>query len=54
MISEIMVRKNEEGILGNYQMNYLTEFDLYIDTVLTVYMFCVKIFFYLKADLRRW
>ena len=25
-------------------MNYLTEFDLYIDMVLIVYIFCAKIF----------
>ena len=32
-------KTNLKGILGNYRMNYLKEFDLYIDIVLTVYMF---------------
>ena len=31
-----------EGIFWNYQMNYLTEFDV----VTIVYMFCAKIFFF--------
>ena len=44
MISEIMVRKRiPEGIFGNYQMNYWTEFDLYIDIILIVDIFCVNI-----------
>ena len=30
---------------GNYQMNYIAEFDLYIDIVLIVYMFCANFFF---------
>ena len=30
--------------LGSYQMNRLTEFDLYIDIVSIVQMFCAKIF----------
>ena len=34
-------RKN---LRGNYLMNYL-EFDLYLDIVLIVYMFCAKILF---------
>ena len=42
MISEIMSQKE---ILGNYLMNYLTEFDLNVDIVLIVYMLCSKIFF---------
>ena len=55
MISEIMVR--EEFDFGNYGMNYLREFDLYIDIVLIVYMFYVKIFFFIylsfsKIDVR--
>ena len=46
MISEIMVRKrNKEEILGKYQINYITEFDLYTDIVLIVHMFCAKILF---------
>ena len=32
-----MVRKRiQEGIFGNFRMNYLTEFDLYIDILLIV------------------
>ena len=42
----------QEVIFGNHQMNYLTEFDLYIDIVLRVYMFYATILF-LKADARR-
>ena len=34
-----------ESILGNNQMNYLIEFDLYLDIVLIMYMFCATIFF---------
>ena len=35
-------------------MNYITEFDLYIDIVLIVYMFQAKIFlFFLKEEMRR-
>ena len=32
-------------LLGNYWLNYLTEFNLYINIVLIVIMICVKIFF---------
>ena len=32
-------------------MNYFTEFDLFIDIILIVYIFCVKVLF-LKVDLR--
>ena len=53
MILKIMVRKRIlEGILGNCRMNYLTEFDLYIDIVLIVYMFCTNILF-IKVDVGR-
>ena len=46
MISEILVRKRIlEGILGNYQMNYITEFDLDVDIVLMIYIFCPNFFF---------
>ena len=39
MISEIKLRKIiEENIFGNDQMNYLREFDLYIDIAQIVYM----------------
>ena len=41
----------KEGNFVNYQLNYLTEFDMYIDIVLIVYIFCAKIF--LKVDMRR-
>ncbi len=44
MISEIMIRKRE-GIMGNNRMNYSTEFDLYINIILIVYMFGGKTFF---------
>ena len=38
MILEIIVRKrNQEGILGNYQIHYLTGFDLYICVWVCVY-----------------
>ena len=37
---------------GNYQMKYQTKFDLYIDSILIVFMFCVKIFF-LNVDVRK-
>ena len=47
MISEIRQRFYE-GIFGNYQMNYLTEFELYIDIGLIVYIFCAKFFFFKK------
>ena len=44
MISETMVRKrNLLVILGNYCMNYLKEFDLYVDIVLILYMFYVLV-----------
>ena len=34
MISEKMVKKNYEGFgVGNNQMNYFTEFDLYINII---------------------
>ena len=33
----------------NYRMNYSKEFDLYINLVLILYIFCVKILF-LKKD----
>ena len=39
MISEIMIRKNLRGNFGNFCMNNLTKFDLYIDIILIVYMF---------------
>ena len=35
-----------EGIFGNYQLTYLTEFNLYIDIVSIVYMFDAKILFF--------
>ena len=45
-----MVRnKNRESIFGNNLMNFLKEFDLYIDVVLMLYMFCVKIIHFLKV-----
>ena len=48
-----MVKKRiSENIFGNYLMNYLTEFDLYLDIVLIEYMFCAKTLFF-KVDLRR-
>ena len=31
-------KTNLRGIFGNYVMNFLTEFDLYIDTELIVYI----------------
>ena len=37
-------RKNIRGIFVNYRINYLIEFDLYIDITLIVFMFCAKIF----------
>ena len=38
MISEIMLRKrNYEGILGKYRINYLTEIDLLIHIALLLY-----------------
>ena len=56
MTSEMIVRKImrvKEGISRNNQMNDITEFDLYVDIVLIVYMMCTKIvFFFLKADAR--
>ena len=55
MISEKNSKKRiQEGIFRNYWMNYLTEFDMYIDIVLLVYMFFAMIFFFfLKVDVRR-
>ena len=44
MMSEIMVRRRiYEGILGNYLINYLTEFDVFIDIVLILHMFYARI-----------
>ena len=40
-------KKFKRAFFRNYQMNYLIEFDLYIDFVLIVNMFCTKI------DIRR-
>ena len=37
-------KKMQERILGNYQTNYLTEFELYIDIVIIVYIYCAKSF----------
>ena len=44
MISEKKCKKKN---LRVFQMNSLKEFDLYIDIVLIVYMFCIKILFFL-------
>ena len=43
MVSEKTV-SIQESIFWNYEMNYLIEFDLYINIGLIVYMFCVMIF----------
>ena len=44
MIWEKMLRKRiKEGIFGNCKINYLKEFDVYVDIVLILYMFCTKI-----------
>ena len=46
MISEKMFwNRIEEGIFGNDRMDYCTEFDLYIDILLIVYMCCANILF---------
>ena len=37
----------KRAFLGNYQMNYSTESDMYVDIVLIVGMFCAEIFFFL-------
>ena len=52
MISEKIVRKRiSESIFDNYQMNYLTKFDLNVDIV---YMFCAKVlFFFFERLIRR-
>ena len=34
------------GIFGNYQMNYLTDSNLYVDIALMMYMFNIKILFF--------
>ena len=47
MVSEKIRKKtNLGGIFGNSQMNYFTEFDLNIDIVLVMYIFCSKIIFH--------
>ena len=38
-------KKNLRQVFGNYQINYLTEFDLYKDIVSIVNIFCAKILF---------
>ena len=45
-----MIRKNnlKEGIFGNYQTDHPKEFDLYIDNLLIVNMFCARILFFFK------
>ena len=48
MISEKMVR-----IIGNYWMNCLKKFNLFIDNVSIMYVFCSKSLFFLKVDARR-
>ena len=46
MITEKIARKKSKRVFfRNYQMDYVIEFDLHIDIVLIVYMFCAKIFF---------
>ena len=53
MILEIIKRKiNQVRILENNWMNYFTEFVLYINIVLILYMFCTKILFF-TVDVRR-
>ena len=50
MISEKMQRKrNEEGIFGNYQINYSTEFDLYNYCIYSMQKFWKFIF---KVDVK--
>ena len=45
--SEKIVRKTvEENIFEIYWINYLTEFNLSIDILLILYVFCAKIFFF--------
>ena len=41
---------------GNFWMNYLTEFDLYMDIVLILYMVCAKILslFLSYKVIKRW
>ena len=47
MISEKMFRKKiQRSFVGNYQMNYLREFNLCIDIVLIVNLFSAKILFF--------
>ena len=38
-------KKNLRSHFGNYWMNYSTKFDLYIDIVLIVYIFCANVLF---------
>ena len=40
-----MLRKRIQGVIfGNYCINYLREFNLYINIVLIVYILCAKTF----------
>ena len=55
MILEIRGRKKSSGYFGNYQMDYVTELDRYVENLLIVYMFDAKIhcFFFLFIWLMR-
>ena len=46
-------KKNLRRILGNYQINYLTELDLFIDIISILYVFSAKILMLIREDRKR-